>query len=359
MSHFSVVVIGEDPEAQLAPYHEFECAGKNDQYVVEVDRTEEARKEYAKHTCTRLKLKDGTLVDFFDDKGKWVPEYSQPVPDSRLSGIRGERTYLVPEGCEKVEVPAPTVMTFAQFCTYWYGHESVTEGTEIDTDGEQKFGYTLVDAAGDVIKTVKRTNPNAHWDWYSVGGRWLGFFKLKAGATGELGTPGVFDNTADAGTADVLRKGDIDWEGMRDEAGAEAGAHYDKVREVAGDVTGFEPWQAFYARVEAKEIDIEEARKLYAAQPQVQRLNKERIISYLDSLSNYLCTREEYVQKARNRAGVPFAVVKNGVWYEKGSMGWWGSVSDEKDPEAWQKEFAQLMDGLPDDTILTVVDCHI
>jgi hypothetical protein len=27
MSHFSVMVIGENVEEQLAPYHEFECTG--------------------------------------------------------------------------------------------------------------------------------------------------------------------------------------------------------------------------------------------------------------------------------------------------------------------------------------------
>ncbi len=37
MSHFSVLVISEkqeDVEKLLAPYHEFECTGENDKYVV-------------------------------------------------------------------------------------------------------------------------------------------------------------------------------------------------------------------------------------------------------------------------------------------------------------------------------------
>ena len=33
MSHFAVLVIGPDPERQLAPYHEFECTGMDDEYV--------------------------------------------------------------------------------------------------------------------------------------------------------------------------------------------------------------------------------------------------------------------------------------------------------------------------------------
>jgi hypothetical protein len=39
MSHFTTLVIGDDVESALAPYHEYECTGVNDQYVVDVDMT--------------------------------------------------------------------------------------------------------------------------------------------------------------------------------------------------------------------------------------------------------------------------------------------------------------------------------
>lgn len=51
--------------------------------------------------------------------------------------------------------------------------------------------------------------------------------------------------------------------------------------------------------------------------------------------------------------------MKDGKWYEKGRMGWWGMVSGEKEQDVWNKQFTALIDGLSDDTILTVVDCHI
>ncbi len=54
-----------------------------------------------------------------------------------------------------------------------------------------------------------------------------------------------------------------------------------------------------------------------------------------------------------------FAVLKDGEWYERGSMGWWGMVSDEKAEEEWDAEFKKLIDGLPDDTLISVYDCHI
>ena len=56
-----------------------------------------------------------------------------------------------------------------------------------------------------------------------------------------------------------------------------------------------------------------------------------------------------------------FAVLKEGVWYEKGSMGWWG-MSDEtkKEAEKWDKGFYDnFIKKLKGDTLLTIVDLHI
>lgn len=39
-----------------------------------------------------------------------------------------------------------------------------------------------------------RDNPNAKWDWYSLGGRWSGMIKVKKGKYGQHGSPGVFKN---------------------------------------------------------------------------------------------------------------------------------------------------------------------
>jgi hypothetical protein len=33
MSHFTVMVIGDNVDEQMAPYHEFECTGDDNEYV--------------------------------------------------------------------------------------------------------------------------------------------------------------------------------------------------------------------------------------------------------------------------------------------------------------------------------------
>lgn len=121
---------------------------------------------------------------------------------------------------------------------------------------------------------------NPKYDWWVIGGRWRGFFKLKRGAEGKLGEPGVFDNPPFL-DADQAPKGDIDFQATRG-AYAKCGTRF--------------------------------------------------------------CTH---------------AVLKDGIWYQQGEMCWFGVVADEKDPAAWQEEFDKLLAGVPDDALLTVVDCHV
>lgn len=202
------------------------------------------------------------------------------------------------------------------------------------------------------------------WDWYSVGGRWSDFFVLKPGKTGELGTPGVFDNVAGPSTADVLTIGDIDFAKMRDTAAAEAAEAWDKVRGAAGDMTSFNTWaetrEACIAEFGETLEAMGEARSRYNGQDQIKRCEAAKVIDgWHASLDDYIVDRDTFITRARNRAGVPFAIVKDSKWYERGSMGWWGMVSNEEDMDTWVTKFWELMDGLPDDTIITVVDCHI
>jgi hypothetical protein len=52
-------------------------------------------------------------------------------------------------------------------------------------------------------------------------------------------------------------------------------------------------------------------------------------------------------------------VIKDGKWYQRGEMGWWACVANEKESDVWAEEFGKLMESLSDDTLMTLVDCHI
>lgn len=354
MSHFTCLVIGPDHEAQLQPFHEFECTGTDDQYVQDIDKTAEYREEYAADTENMLRGPDGKLHSFFDEHGSWRHEFSKPAPE-RFDDRR--RVRFVPDGYAEVTVPSPEALSFAQWIKDNHGQTAVPFGQKPDLQDQHKYGYVLLDAAGDVIKVIDRTNPNKQWDWYQVGGRWAGFFKLKAGHSGERGESGLMGSctSEDAGRADQCLKGAIDFAGMRDDAGAKAGELWDRVQQLTGGQK-WDSWEAVRERIKP----IEEARKFYADQPAVRALKEGDRDQFGWDLDDRLAgTREAYVQRARNRAGCTFAVLHTGEWIERGDMGWFGVVHDEMDEDRWCRVFADLIDGLPDDTLLTVVDCHI
>lgn len=115
--------------------------------------------------------------------------------------------------------------------------------------------------------------------------------------------------------------------------------------------------------------DIEAARSAYWAQPMMRAKADTQRYTGLDEKqrqffvwcdpTEYLVPYEVFTQAAAERAFTPFAVVKDGQWYEKGEMGWWACVSNEKEQGEWNAQFNAMFDALPDDTLITVVDCHI
>jgi hypothetical protein len=300
MSHFTVLVVGEDIEKQLAPFHEFECTGTNDEYVLDVDVTEES-------------------VDYGTDKETGVFNLEEAL------GYHGLEDKIV------------------------------ADESEVDREDAHKYGYAVVQE-GKLIKAVNRTNPNKEWDWWVVGGRWNKMFQLKPGCSGLVNDRDSLIESTDR--ADIALKKEIDFEAMRDADGEKAAVKYDKAVTIMGDsVSRFTSWD------EIRDVlckgDIDKARTIYNEQEAIKLLRADDKFKWDTSPSEFACTREEYIQLARNSAGVTFAVLKDGKWHERGSMGWWGCVSDEKDKGAWNREFTALIDSLPADTQLAVVDCHI
>jgi hypothetical protein len=414
MSHFTVLVIGPDVDKQLAPYHEFECTGDDNEYVQNIDRTTEALEEYAKHTTTAYQAPNGKFYNRFTKKGDWNMRFFRPANEEELAEIEGKKSdsflgvndrgdlkdgrsfftkhsddyktktiYVqsLPKGWKEAEAPVSAFESATQFIEGWYGHKVVKFGQKPSLAKKHKYGYVLLNEDGTIKQVVDRTNPNKKWDGYQVGGRWNGFFKLKPQAIGAgvVGQPGLNrmdpdyehpgQDRADGG---VMLK-EIDLEGMRQEAEDRAAKSYDSVHAVASTAGGsWMPWSDVLKRFgigtsveeqdEAEEKDeggIEAARNFYHSQPAVKALRSDRTTREFWDVDEFLVSRDQYLKAARDGAIATFAVVKDGKWYERGKMGWWACVSDEKDKETWLEQFSSLLDGLPEDTLLTVVDCHI
>jgi hypothetical protein len=62
---------------------------------------------------------------------------------------------------------------------------------------------------------------------------------------------------------------------------------------------------------------------------------------------------------ASEKERIPFAIITpDGKWHEKGNMGWWGIVMDEKDDKAWETEAKRLY-AESSDHIAVCLDAHI
>jgi hypothetical protein len=326
MSHFTVMVIGDNPETQLQPYHEYECTGIKDEYVVNVDKTPEV-KEWLKEKI------------FVGEKKE-----------------TGEIDYEVREDRAKENLK----MGYKKMTRTKYFKQ---QGLDVDKEINDYFGY---DKVGETY--FRFTNPNSKWDWYQLGGRWSDFLKLKHGGVGYDGEPSLLmkDFRRTSGRADAALKKHIDIKGMRDEAGKKAGEEYDKAMKIIEGTPENEAWETLRKRFTKDDTDysrMDEARAAYDEQPRVQVWNNSDVVKeefgFFSSPEDFNMTREQYVTNARNKAVSTFALVKDSKWYEKGEMGWFGMASNEKEQNDWDTEVAKLLDEVSDDTLISIYDCHI
>lgn len=181
-------------------------------------------------------------------------------------------------------------------------------------------GYHGYQKADDEEIWGRWTNPKSKWDWYSIGGRWSGFFKVKDNPKYPedlyIGRPGVFDNKPKKGYYDSIRLCDIDFEGMR----------IDSINEAKNS------WNEAQQKI----------------------LKGDKHVNFMYGIDKD-DTEESYVEKHSKFS--TYALINNGKWYAKGEMGWFGISNNEDDN--WIEELNKLIHSLPEDTLLTIVDCHI
>lgn len=67
MSHYAVLVVDENPEELLQPFHEFGCTGIDDEYVKDINITEKILERYNKDTTSYMEnIETGELKLSFD-----------------------------------------------------------------------------------------------------------------------------------------------------------------------------------------------------------------------------------------------------------------------------------------------------
>lgn len=373
MSHFTCLVITNSPdevEAALQPFHKYECTGVADQYVRWIDVTEETLDDFKTGTTTMRLMGNGTYRHTSENK-----EFRTPITQEEYYEVlrKTPGAYLAREyipGSEqhfRVDWPADSKemtltyeegahirgQTFAQWAEEWNGSEPMP---------------------GQPGKLGKFTNPDRKWDWWIIGGRWQGMLRAKCGADTATGEPGVMGSRYDEDGVDQCRAGDLDLTCMLEIAREHIRADYHTTfqKYCADGSTTWVQWNQIGKAAGAAETTLLAAWK--------QDRKGISFPDYIDTKVSSGCADAALIREAQQKgfgrfqldlgktfdeaiaAAVPFstfAVLLNGQWYERGKMGWWGSVADETPEQEWQLKFDDLLKSLPAEKWLTVVDCHI
>lgn len=380
MSHFTVLVAAKDESElndRLDPF--YEQYGPEDEraqrkgWVVfkpisELRVEEPEWYDYDKKMTDAFELADGRVVEKYSKEFEVKAEPTKDNPFPRTQ-------FIPPENARVVEVPISTFMTEDEFYKDYHGL--------VMHNGE--FGYWH--------------NPNSKWDWWSVGGRWTGALPLisENGHRPEGaydGTPGVFGKVNDDPFyADTALVKDINFDKWKGEDYESYAKKWDLVHAALDSVADInslpELYELYYEttikKFKAYEYDpykwIGETILQYTDLDRQEGIDKcwpdlisyarwqvaERLVEVendyfffmtsFDDIHAILQPREEYLA-GKDKLAQTFAFIDTeGRWNERGSMGWWGIVSDKQ--EDYDATWWAFVESLDEDQRLYVVDCHI
>lgn len=287
MTYFATMVIGDNPEGQMAPYHEYESTGINDQYVKDIDITDLTLEEYEQEKIIQEK-------DF----------------------------------------------SFLYFLTNFSRHPFLKNISDIDIYNEHSYGYyTIID---DNIKVFKRTNPFSKWDHFSLGD---GYFRLKPKENNSLSSSHAL-------------KSEIDFEFMMNQERIRASNEYDLYHEIVNTHSKPKTLEEFKRQYQ-KTNSYAEIRSMYKRQDAMIALSRFDKFKYHIGciVSRYNQPKDEFVEYEALKTIATEGLVKDSVWYANREKAWFTdspSVSDY----VWLKETWKLIQSLPDDTLITIYECH-
>lgn len=305
MSHYSLVVFGSDVSDKLAPYSE-----NDNDYFTDQNITNEVLSSIAEHHAVDI---------------------SQLSFDEILKKVQAWANYVV-----------------------------LTE-SELEEDGHPETSYVLVnDDNTKIIAIYDYFNHDAKWDWYAESGRWTNFFKVKNGVDEndyEVDIEGDNPNTVIKGYADSIRKKNIDFEGMREDFVKQYLPIYDLYQDLTNGMPEYKTFEMIKEENpnESNEnlIDIHDGQQivkmihnLESNHPLKSYLNKK----FIFSLEEFMMTREDFKKYKGISAYTPNSYIGlDGLFYSKEGLS----------EEEHKKQFQEYLDSIPDDTWMTIVDCHI
>ncbi len=315
--------MAEEVDTTMEPFY---SETDNLDYLEFEDKTEEYRDEYENETVNLVRFPNGTCLTGC----QYAVCHKYEIVDGKLYERNcgplhhRKRTKM----CRRMQVienvPYSKVYrSFEEFVEEEYGTPYFEE--------QKAFGYYY--------------NPNAFYDWYSIGGRWPDMFLVKD----DCREYGIADRSWMCGDETqkapegyhwicAARKKDIEWQVMYDWELEQAKQRY--ARLVHAFETGILP-----KRVPS-------------------RITGEGIMIYGELVYYKGETENEYLERYINlkRKKYPFnvyAFLMEGDWTTADRFIPDGENSGIEDNPEWEDDLEQFIDELDDETVLVIVDCHM
>ena len=327
MSNFSVIVIGDNPEAQLIAFQKAQGTSYQEGFVFE-DLEQGYRNDYATLTETRYRGIEGALYTEFEMM--------------RLA----ESDQSVYEQYAEVEVSMKELYpTFEAYI------------------GDNRMHYYPLDPT--TGRYGRWYNPNGQFDSYTLGGLEEGFFLLQQAKGARLCQGNIKTGPCKSrgrkrpGYADQALKGQIDFERMPDTYADDAAAFFDKVTSWIDPAKPPISLQNCLSQFATRS----EARNFYYDQPWIRRLGVEGFMPHGECAVDYFMLdnggREAFRQRAKDNFSFgAYAVIRDGQWYSSEGINFYARDYDPAKADDWGKHVEDMLLGVPDDTLVAYYGCH-
>lgn len=394
MSHFVVMVIGEDVNGQMEPYQENNMGDCPTEYLEFINVDDEEKEYYQtalahNEDLNRNKLtinsfdmkrindaKEGELLLNIKNESSLMThvsegdiyqlaksiEYKDLEFYVKILEIVNEKTLTIEKLSNQEQILLKDKMSYIEYMENYCGYKYSQEN--------EAFGYY--------------ENKNAKWDWWVLGGRWSGFLKLKKDF--ELTSVRTSDGHPISNElikdlrVDSAQVKAIDFEYMVNEARDAAQKDYEIAEKIfKGNIPSVKiKWEEFVQEIINNNMSRDEAIEKYNTQVEVatakeviSSISNEELIEcgvsekvgsfykHQFQIEKYAKTKEEVVNQAGRSALSTHSIVKDSKWYQKGQMGWFGVSLDNKDQDDWDVEFAKLIAELDPEEWISIIDCHI
>ena len=312
--------MADEVDAAMEPFY---SDTDNPKYLEFEDKTENYRKRYETEKVNLVRFPNGTVLTV-RQSAVW---HKYEIVDGRLYEKNWgplhhrKRTKM----CKRMQV-----MENVPYCKFYRTFEEFVEkeyGTPYYEE-QEAFGYYF--------------NPDAFYDWYTIGRRWPDMFLVKDDCK-EYGIADRSWTCEDEQTKApdgyrwtcAARKKDIAWQAMYDWVLEQEKQRYARLV------------QAFETRTLPK--------KTYGT------ITEDGIQVFGEYVYHKGETEEEFLAQLKTRK-YPiyiYAFLKDGIWTTKECYISDGENSRFEDNGDWENELEQFIDGLDDETVLVSVDCHM